>query len=117
MLERFIDAVKGHGKKVIFLDELPWFDTPRSKFIMAFENFWNAYCTKRSDIVCVICGSAASWMIKKILKNKGGLHNRVSEKIRLTQFNLFESELFLKEKGIKWSQYDIALLYLSLIHI
>ena len=82
--------------------------------MMAFENFWNAYCTRRSDIVCVICGSAASWMIKKILKNKGGLHNRVSEKIRLIQFNLFESELFLKEKGIKWSQYDIALLYLVL---
>jgi len=114
MLERFIDSLKGGGKKVIFLDELPWFDTPRSKFMMAFENFWNAYCTKRSDIVCVICGSAASWMIKKILKNKGGLHNRVSEKIRLQQFNLYESELFLKEKGIRWSQYDIALLYLVL---
>lgn len=112
MLERFIDAMKGHQKKVLFLDELPWFDTPRSKFLMAFENFWNAYCTKRNDIVCVICGSAASWMIKKILKNKGGLHNRVAEKIRLTQFNLHETALFLKEKGIKWSQYDIAQLSL-----
>ncbi|MEM9885877.1 MAG: ATP-binding protein [Bacteroidota bacterium] len=111
-LERFIDSQKGKQKKVIFLDELPWFDTPRSKFLMAFERFWNAYCTKRNDIVCVICGSAASWMIKKILKNKGGLHNRVSEKIRLMQFNLHEVELFLKEKGIKWSHYDIAQLYL-----
>jgi len=80
MLESFINSMKGRQKKVIFLDELPWFDTPRSKFLMAFESFWNAYCTKRNDIVCVICGSAASWMIKKILKNKGGLHNRVSEK-------------------------------------
>ncbi|MCB0854849.1 MAG: ATP-binding protein, partial [Bacteroidetes bacterium] len=92
---------------------LPWFDTPRSKFLMAFENFWNAYCTKRNDIICVICGSAASWMIKKILKNKGGLHNRISEKIRLMQFNLYEVELFLKEKGIQWSKYDIAQLYLT----
>lgn len=113
MLERFLDSLKGHQKKVIFLDELPWFDTPRSKFLIAFENFWNAYCTKRNDIVCVICGSAASWMIKKILKNKGGLHNRVSEKIRLTQFNLFEVASFLKQKGIQWSQYDIAQLYLT----
>lgn len=112
MLERFINSRKTPQKKVIFLDELPWFDTPRSKFLMAFENFWNAYCTKRNDIVCVICGSAASWMIKKILKNKGGLHNRVAEKVRLTQFNLHEIALFLKEKGIKWSQYDIAQLYL-----
>lgn len=113
MLERFIDALKRNGKKVIFLDELPWFDTPKSKFLMAFQNFWNSYCTKRTDIVCIICGSAASWMIKKILKNKGGLHNRVAEKIRLTQFNLYEVELFLKEKGIKWSRYDIAQLYLT----
>lgn len=113
MLERFISSLKGNGKKVIFLDELPWFDTPKSKFLSAFENFWNAYCTKRTDIVCVICGSAASWMIKKILKNKGGLHNRVAEKIRLTQFNLYEVELFLKEKNIKWSRYDIAQLYLT----
>ncbi|MCB0837448.1 MAG: AAA family ATPase, partial [Bacteroidetes bacterium] len=113
MLERFISAMEGTSKKVIFLDELPWFDTPRSKFLMAFENFWNAYCTKRNDIICVICGSAASWMIKKILKNKGGLHNRISEKIRLMQFNLYEVELFLKEKGIQWSKYDIAQLYLT----
>ena len=112
MLERFINSLKGQQKKVIFLDELPWFDTPKSKFLMAFQNFWNTFCTKRNDIVCVICGSAASWMIKKILKNKGGLHNRVSEKIRLTQFNLHETALFLKAKGIQWSQYDIAQLYL-----
>ena len=113
MLERFISSLAGSSKKVIFLDELPWFDTPRSKFLTAFENFWNSYCTKRSDIICVICGSAASWMIKKILKNKGGLHNRVSEKIRLTQFSLHEVESFLKQKGIRWSQYDIAQLYLT----
>ncbi|HMQ46794.1 MAG TPA: ATP-binding protein [Saprospiraceae bacterium] len=113
LLERYLDAIPHQRKKVIFLDELPWFDTPRSKFIMAFENFWNAYCTRREDIVCVICGSAASWMLKKILKNKGGLHNRVSEKIRLKPFNLYESEQFLNQKGILWSRYDIAQLYLS----
>jgi len=73
----------------------------------------NAYCTKRNDIVCIICGSAASWMIKKILKNKGGLHNRVFEKMRLRQFSLHEIEQFLRAKGIRWSKYDIAQLYLS----
>lgn len=113
MLERYLDSLKDRQKKVVFLDELPWFDTPKSKFLMAFENFWNSFCTRRNDIVCVICGSAASWMIKKVLKNKGGLHNRVSEKIRLSQFSLHETELFLKEKGILWSRYDIAQLYLT----
>lgn len=111
MLERFMDTWKGRTKKVVFLDELPWFDTPKSRFLTAFESFWNSYCTRRTDIVCVICGSAASWMTKKILKNKGGLHNRVSEKIRLTQFSLRETEAFLREKSILWSRYDMAQLY------
>jgi len=113
MLERYINSIKGQQKKVIFLDELPWLDTPKSKFIMAFQNFWNSFCTKRNDIICVICGSAASWMIKKVLKSKGGLHNRVSEKIRLAPFNLNELAQFLQNKGIRWSNYDMAQLYLS----
>ena len=56
MLEMFLDSKRGNGKKVIFLDELPWFDTPKSKFLMAFENFWNSYCTKRNDLLVIICG-------------------------------------------------------------
>jgi len=112
LLEEVILESKRKTKKVIFLDELPWFDTPRSKFLPAFENFWNSFCAKRTDIICVICGSAASWMIHKIVQNKGGLHNRIAEKIRLTPFTLYETRKFLLEKGIKWSQYDIARLYM-----
>jgi uncharacterized protein len=113
MLAQYIDSLKDKGKKVIFIDEMPWFDTPRSKFLMAFESFWNSYCTKRNDLVVIICGSAASWISKKILQNKGGLHNRVAEKIKLNQFTLFETEKFLMQKGINWSRYDIAQLYLT----
>lgn len=113
LLEGYIDTIKTKGKKVIFIDELPWFDTPRSKFLMAFENFWNDYCSKRTDLIVVICGSAAAWMIKKIIKDKGGFHNRVTEKIRLMPFTLKETELFLQNKGIRWSQYDITQLYMT----
>jgi uncharacterized protein len=112
LIQSYIDSLKGTGKKVIFFDELPWFDTPKSKFLMAFENFWNTYCTKRNDLIVVICGSAASWMIKKIVKNKGGLHNRVAEKIRLNPFSLHETELFLNDRFIKMSRYDILQLYM-----
>lgn len=112
LLEQFIQRKKRKGKLVVFLDDLPWFDTPRSRFISAFENFWNSFCTKRTDIICIICGSAASWMIKKIVQNKSGLHNRLSEKIRLTPFTLHETQQFLREKGIQFSQYDITQLYM-----
>lgn len=112
LIQTYLNTLKGTKKKVIFFDELPWFDTPKSKFLMAFEHFWNTYCTKRNDLVVVICGSAASWMIKKIVKNKGGLHNRLAERIQLKPFTLKETELFLMDRFIKMSRYDILQLYM-----
>src|SRR5450631_400400 len=70
-------------KKVVFFDELPWIDTPNSGFLSALEHFWNAWASARTDIVLVVCGSAASWMLSKLINNKGGLHNRVTKRIRL----------------------------------
>jgi hypothetical protein len=81
---------------------------------MEFEHFWNTYCTKRSDLVVVICGSAASFMVNNIIKNKGGLHNRISQKIRLLPFNLHEAKQFLDKKTIKLSDYDIVQLFMVL---
>jgi len=113
-LEEYLDQVKGTKKKVVFLDEFPWMATSRSKFQMAFENFWNSYCAKRADIIVVICGSAASYMVKKIIKNKGGLHNRISRQIRLLPFNLAETDEFLKTRGLKYTKYDVVQLYIAL---
>lgn len=114
LLENKIDQLKSKKKKVIFIDEFPWIATPRSNFLMAFENFWNHYCTKRNDLVIVICGSAASYMVQKIINNKGGLHNRITQKIRLLPFNLSETDLFLRSKGIRYTQYDVAQLYMAI---
>ncbi len=113
-LEEYLDSLKGKSKKVVFIDEFPWIATEKSKFLMAFENFWNTYCTKRDDVVVVICGSAASYMVQKIINNKGGLHNRISRKIRLLSFNLHETELFLIKNGIKYTRYDIIQIYMAL---
>jgi hypothetical protein len=114
MLESYLDKFKSGSKKVIFIDEFPWIATPKSKFLMAFENFWNTYCTKRNDLIVVICGSAASYMVQKIIKNKGGLHNRITRKIRLLPFNLYETEAFLLKKGIKFTRYDVTQIYMTL---
>jgi uncharacterized protein len=114
LLETHVEAIKGKQKKVIFIDELPWLDTPKSKFIAAFEHFWNTWASKRTDIILVICGSAASWMIKKILNSKGGLHNRVTIRIRLLPFNLNETEQYLKTKNIRLNRYDLCQLYMSI---
>lgn len=114
LLELYIDRLRSKRKKVIFIDEFPWMATQRSKFLMAFENFWNSYATKRDDLVVVICGSAAWYMVHRIIKNKGGLHNRITQKIRLLPFNLYETQLFLKSKNIHYTPYDILQLYMTM---
>lgn len=112
-LELYFDKQKSKKKKVIFIDEFPWMATPRSKFLMAFENFWNSYASVRDDLVVVICGSAASYMVKRIIRNKGGLHNRITQKIRLMPFSLKETEQYLASKNINYSRYDILQVYMA----
>jgi AAA+ ATPase superfamily predicted ATPase len=96
------------GKKVIFIDEMPWLDTKRSGFVSALEYFWNSFASARKDIILITCGSATSWITNKILKNHGGLHNRITQQIYLQPFTLSECEEFFKSKKIEMSQYEIA---------
>ena len=99
-------------KKIVFLDELPWMDTPRSNFISAFEHFWNGWASARKDIVLIICGSATSWIINKVINDHGGLHNRVTKQIALQPFTLKECEMFAKSKGLEMSRYQLAECYM-----
>lgn len=84
-------------KKVIFIDEMPWIDTKRSDFVPALEHFWNGWASARKDILLIVCGSATSWIINKIIKDHGGLHNRVTHKIHLHQFTLKECEQYSRQ--------------------
>ncbi len=101
-------------KKVIFLDELPWLDTALSGFVPALEHFWNAWASARTDIILVVCGSAAAWMINKLINSRGGLHNRVTHRIRLQPFTLGECEAFFKAKTAVFDRYQIVLLYMAI---
>ncbi len=112
MLETYIEGLQTAHKKVLFFDELPWLDGMHSGFLAAFDYFWNNWCTKRTDIVAVVCGSAASWMIEKIVQNKAGLHNRITRKMRLMPFTLAETKEFLALKNITLDHYQIAQLYM-----
>ena len=100
------------GPKIIFLDELPWMDTPKSDFLMGLESFWNAWASGRTDIKLITCGSAASWMTNKLINNRGGLYNRVTHRIRVFPFTLYESEALLRINGVHLSRYDIAQIFM-----
>ncbi|NML37271.1 AAA family ATPase [Chitinophaga sp. G-6-1-13] len=102
----------GKQKKIVFLDELPWLDTAQSGFIQALDYFWNSYASARNDIILIVCGSAASWMINTLIHNKGGLHNRVTHRIRLEPFSLRECETFFQSRGGVFSRYQTIQLYM-----
>lgn len=102
-------------KQVIFLDELPWLNTPRSKFMPALQHFWNNFCSKRKDIILVVCGSAASWMIQNVVRSKGGLHNRLTRQFRLLPFTLAETRQYLQNRNIKsLDPYAITQIYMAI---
>ena len=98
-----------HGKKkVVFIDEMPWIDTPRSGFITALEHFWNGWGAAQSDLLLIVCGSATSWIVRKLLQNRHGLHNRVTGRILLAPFTLHECEEYFHEAGIRYERKQIV---------
>jgi uncharacterized protein len=114
LLGRILDKLPPTDqKKVLFFDELSWLDSRKSGFLEAFGNFWNTWASRR-NIVVVICGSAASWMIQKVVNNRGGLHNRITQSIHLQPFTLDETEAFLKHRNINLDRYHILQLYMAM---
>ncbi|MEM6320738.1 MAG: ATP-binding protein, partial [Bacteroidota bacterium] len=111
-LKSYLRGLEGKQKKVVFLDEISWFETSRSGFLAALDNFWNQFCSKRADIILVICGSAASWIIKKVINNRGGLHNRITTHLKLSPFTLKETKAFLEMNKVRLTLKDITQLYM-----
>lgn len=109
----YLESAPSTGKKVIFFDELPWLAGHRSGFLEAFGFFWNSWAVK-NPVVVVICGSAASWMIQKVVHNKGGLYNRITKRIHLRPFTLIETEQYLQKRGIQLDRIQIAELYMAI---
>jgi uncharacterized protein len=112
-LTEYLKMLKTRKKKVIFFDELPWLASHRSGFLQALGYFWNNWAVKQ-NILVVICGSAASWMINKVVNHKGGLHNRITKLIQLEPFTLGETEEFLKSKNINLNHYQIVQIYMAM---
>ena len=113
ILKQSLESLPKGEKIVLFFDELPWLANGKSDFISAFDFFWNAWASKQ-NLMIVICGSSASWMNQKIINNKGGLHNRITRLIRIKPFNLAETALFLKHKGINFPNYQILQIYMAI---
>ena len=113
-LREYLASIGGDSPIVVFLDELPWMDTQKSRFIRAFEYFWNSWGATNNRLKLIICGSATTWMRENVLSDKGGLYNRTTRSIYLAPFSLYETEQYLISRGINWNRYQIAECYMIL---
>ena len=113
-LTTVIEKQNAKGKIVLFFDELPWMATPRSGLLEALDYFWNKYWVNFKNLKLIICGSSASWILKKIINNKGGLHNRITKQIILRPFTLKETQRYLEKMGCQCDQNQILEIYMSI---
>jgi uncharacterized protein len=113
-LHQHIAKISSTQKVIIFFDELPWFATSKSNFLPALEHCWNRYLSRMNNVLLIVCGSAASWMIDNVINNKAGLHGRLSKEMRLMPFTLSETERFLKAKQVDLPRKDITEIYMTM---
>ncbi len=113
LLAAFLEKKIPHGKRVVLLDELPWLAGHKSGFLTGLSWFWNSWA-ELHNVVVVICGSAASWMIQKVVNNRGGLHNRITKRVFLEPFTLKEMEAYLKSRNIFFDHYQMLQLYMAM---
>jgi AAA+ ATPase superfamily predicted ATPase len=110
-LRRHLETIN-RKRKIVFIDEMPWMDTHKSEFISALEHFWNGWASAQEDIMLIVCGSAASWISKKLFRNKGGLHNRLTRRLLIEPFTLNECMAYFRENKIGFSQNQILEAYM-----
>ena len=113
LLRKRIQDKPAGEKTILFFDELPWLASRRSQFLAALEHTWNRYFSRTKNIIVIICGSAASWMIKKVLQDKGGLHGRLTQRFQLLPFTLAETRLFLEAQQVRLTPPQLIEFYMS----
>ena len=113
-LAQYLAGLPHTTKQVVFMDEMPWLDTPKSEFVPALEFFWNQHVSNMNHVVLVACGSASSWILAKLVNARGGLYNRVTQRIKLMPFNLHETELFINSLGVHLPRYQTLELYMAM---
>jgi hypothetical protein len=113
ILRHFLMEKMQDGKEcIVFIDELPCFETRKSNFVNALGYFWNSWASLQDNLLLIVCGSATSWMMKNVIDNHGGLHDRITHEMHLKEFNLYETEEYLREFGFPWDRAMVLQTYM-----
>ncbi len=112
LLGKLMESIDNGERQVMFIDELPWIDTPRSSFLIALEHFWNTWGAWHDRVMLIVCGSATSWMLDNLINNKGGLYDRLTWQMKLSPFTLGECKAFFESRNMTMSPYDVVECYM-----
>ena len=107
-LRNLLEDAPRDGRRVVFIDELPWIDSHGSNLVSALEHFWNDWAVTQNDLVLIVCGSATSWITRKILKDRGGLHNRVTQRLYIRPFTLAECREYVHSRGLEMEDKEVS---------
>lgn len=111
-LIKFLETKNQDERMIVFLDEFPWMDTPKSDFIAAFSWFWNNWGSTKKNLMLIICGSASSWIIDNLINAHGGLYDRLTYSIKISPLTLNECREYFLSKNIVLPLYTIATIYM-----
>ncbi len=111
-LKDAVSQVDPSQKVIIFFDELPWLASKNSRFLQALDYHWNRHFSRMPNVLLIVCGSSAFWMVSQIVNNKGGLYGRLSAHLRITPFSLGTTEKYLRSRGIDLPYAQICEIYM-----
>ncbi|MBU0505584.1 MAG: ATP-binding protein [bacterium] len=83
---------------VIVLDEFQWMANYRSELVSVLKMMWDQHLSKLNNVTLVLCGSIASFMVKKVI-HSSAFYGRIETEIHLQPFQLHETAKMLESKG------------------
>lgn len=115
----FIDKNIENEKLVLVIDELPYW-AERDEALLSIIQKYIDTVWKDKNIKVILCGSALSFMEKKVLSEKSPLFGRRDSQIKLEAFNYLEAAEFVpnysnEEKAICYGITGGVAKYLSMI--
>lgn len=115
----FIDKNIGDDKLVLVIDELPYWAEKDEALLSVLQKYIDVNW-KDKNLKIILCGSALSFMEKKVLSEKSPLFGRRDSQIKLEAFSYLEAAEFVpgysnEEKAICYGITGGVAKYLSMI--
>lgn len=115
----FIDKNIGNDKVVLVIDELPYWAERDEALLSIMQKYIDTVWNDK-NLKVILCGSALSFMEKKVLSEKSPLFGRRDSQIRLEAFNYLDAAKFVpdyscEDKAICYGITGGVARYLSMI--